>query len=200
MLSMQNTSSQASDDIGVLLKDLRHGDRRATDRLIPLVYDELHLLARRQLRRCRPGRTLNTTALVHEAFLKLFGGDAADWRDRAHFIAVAATAMRHILVDYARERRAKKRGGDAIHTTLKASKIGLVDRRAEMLALDQALDRLQAMDERLVRVVELRFFGGLTEPEVAEVLGLSDRTVRRDWRKARAFLSRALGGIPKETP
>ncbi|HUP24694.1 MAG TPA: sigma-70 family RNA polymerase sigma factor [Thermoanaerobaculia bacterium] len=179
-----------------LLIAIREGDSTATSRLMTLVYDELHAMARRQLRRSRPGQTLNTTALVHEAYLKLVQPARADWNDRSHFLAIAATAMRYIVVDHARRRSAQKRGGDAHHTSLDASELGIEGRVVETLALDQAIERLAAVSDRLARLVELLFFGGLTEEEAAGVLGLSERTVRRDWRKARAFLSRVLDEQP----
>lgn len=179
-------------EITGLLAAMRRGDPAAVGRLMPLVYDELHALARRRLRGSPAGRTLNTTALVHEAYLKLVAPGRAEWQDRVHFLAVAATAMRYIVVDYARRRSAEKRGAGLPHTSLEAEKLGVEGRSVEVLALDQALERLAGVSDRLARVVELLFFGGLTEEEAAEALGVSDRTVRRDWRKARAFLSRAL--------
>lgn len=186
----------AENEVTDLLTALRQGDPAAASRLVPLVYEELHAMAHRRLRRFRPGQTLNTTALVHEAYLKLVAPARADWQDRVHFLAVAATAMRYIVVDYARRRSAEKRGGGLRHTSLEAAKLGVEGRAVEMLALDQALQRLAAVSERLARVVELLFFGGLTEEEAAAVLGVSERTVRRDWRKARAFLCRVLEERP----
>ncbi|HVS65283.1 MAG TPA: sigma-70 family RNA polymerase sigma factor [Thermoanaerobaculia bacterium] len=183
-------------EITDLLIAIREGDSSATSRLMPLVYDELHAMARRQLRRYRPGQTLNTTALVHEAYLKLVEPARANWNDRSHFLAIAATAMRYIVVDYARRRSAQKRGGDAHHTSLDAAELGIEGSVVETLALDQAIERLAAVSGRLARLVELLFFGGLTEEEAAGVLGISERTVRRDWRKARAFLCRVLDEQP----
>ncbi|MEM1041101.1 MAG: sigma-70 family RNA polymerase sigma factor [Bacteroidota bacterium] len=171
-----------------LLETLRNGDRGAIDELFPLVYRELHALAHRQLGHRRPGQTMNSTALVHEAYLKLVGQSEGRWQDRQHFFAVAATAMRHIIVDYARHRRALKRGGNARPTLLDEERVAVEDKADEILALDEALVHLSALDERLARTVELRFFAGLSIEEVAEVLDLSARTVKRDWRKARAFL------------
>ena len=169
------------------------------DRLMPLVYDELRAVARRQLRRLRPGQTLDTTALVHEAYLRLVDQAAAAWQDRAHFLSVAGIAMRHILVDAARRRIAKKRGGEGLRITFDELRPGQdgtdASRRAvEILDLDEALTSLAARNQRLSRLVELRFFAGLTEEETALTLGTSERTVRRDWLKARAFLFLALRG------
>jgi len=154
-------------------------------------YDELRRIARRQLRALRPGDTLATTALVHEAFVKLADRHGA-WRDRAHFLALASRAMRQILVDYAREHHAQKRGGDRARTTLDEGMLSAQSIADDMLDIDAALTRLEAVDERLARVVEWRFFGGLTEEEVAAAAGVTVRTVRRDWQKARAFLYREI--------
>jgi RNA polymerase sigma factor (TIGR02999 family) len=156
-------------------------------------YGELRRLARRQLRRLRPGQTLTTTALVHEAFVKLVKHPVRS-EDRAHFFALAARAMRQILVDYARRRASGKRGGGLQPTTLEGDAIPVEALAEEMLGIDRALTRLESLDERLARIVELRFFGGMTDEEVAETLGVTSRTVRRDWRKARAFLYRELSG------
>jgi RNA polymerase sigma factor (TIGR02999 family) len=181
-------------EVTQLLSALRAGDRGALERLFPLVYDELRRLARRQLRGRLPGQTLDTTALVHEAYLKLADPQAAEWQDRAHFLGVAATAMRHILVDAARRRGALKRGGDRQRVELDEEKLGLEARVAEIVEVDRALTDLSALSERLGRLVELRFFGGLSVEETAEVLQVSPRTIKREWRKARAFLYQALAG------
>ena len=162
------------------------------DRLLPLVYDELRRVAHRQLGRERPGHTLSTTALVHEAYLRLVDQTRARWVDRAHFFAVAAGVMRRILVDYARRYRAAKRGGDARHVDLDQVEVSLEDRSEMLINLDEALGRLAELNPRLTQVVEYRFFGGMTEEETAEALGVTDRTVRRDWIKAKAWLSREL--------
>ena len=180
-------------DITQLLGAFRQGDRDALDRVLPMLYGPLRAMARRQLRRPLPGRTLNPTALVHEAYLKLVDQSRADWRDRQHFLAVSATAMRHIVVDYARRKAAQKRGGDALHTLIDGERIGAAARQLDVLALDEALQKLSELDERLTRTVELRFFGGLTVEETAQVLEISPRTVKNDWRKARALLYRFLG-------
>lgn len=184
-------------EITRLLAAARQGDAGAIDRLMVLVYDELRAIAHRQLRRRRPGQTLDTTSLAHEAYLKLVGPGGADWQERHHFFSVAAIAIRHILVDAARRRAARKRGGEALRVTfdeLASIQKDLGADAVEILALDEALTSLAALNERLSRLVELRFFAGLTEEETAEVLGTSERTVRRDWRKARAFLFYALNG------
>lgn len=160
---------------------------------MPLVYAELREIARRQMRR-DSGNTLQTTALVHEAFLKLSGGKPQEWNDRCHFLAVAATAMRQIVVDYARRRLSKKRGGGEKALTLDENRIAVHDQAELLIAIDEALDRLGELDPRLSRVVECRFFGGMTEKEMAALLSIDERTVRRDWVKARAWLHRELGG------
>lgn len=173
----------------LLLADIRAGDPVAFDHLMSLVYDELKRVADRQLRRERSGHTLSATALVHEAYVKMSDGGSFDARDRAHFLAIAARAMRQVLVDHARKKGAAKRGGDWHRTTLSGGKAALEVRPAELLALDQAMESLEA---RQRKVVEMRFFGGMEEKEIAEVLDISERTVRRDWVKARAWLYRTL--------
>jgi len=198
-MDRQPLGSTPTGDITGLLAAARQGDGSATQRLMTLVYDELRAMARRQLRGRRPGQTITTTALVHEAYLKLVDQDGVPWQDRSHFFSVAALAMRHILVDSARRRVAKKRGGEDVRITLDEWRLGDGEpdaeaRAVEILAVDRALASLAALNERLSRLVELRFFAGLTEEETAEVMGTSERTVRRDWRKARAFLFQALGG------
>jgi RNA polymerase sigma factor (TIGR02999 family) len=175
-----------------LLSALREGDSSAFGRLVPLVYDEMRLIAQGQLRHA-VGATLNTTAVVHEAYLKLGGAEGIDYADRGHFFAVAATAMRQILLDHARRHLADKRGGGAVHTLIDSVDIPVEDRAAEVVELDQALTRLADLDPRAARVVEMRFFAGLSVEETAEALALSAPTVKRDWRRARAFLYRELG-------
>jgi RNA polymerase sigma factor (TIGR02999 family) len=174
-----------------LLRDLRGGRRGAFDDLLPLVYDELSDIAHRELR-ARPSDTLSTTALVHELYLRLAAGERHDWADRAHFLGVAAIAMRRILIDRARRRCAEKRGGARRVVTLDDRMIAVDDQAESLVELDEALSALAALDERLARVVECRYFGGLTEEETAEVLGVTSRTVRRDWVKARSLLYQAL--------
>jgi RNA polymerase sigma factor (TIGR02999 family) len=182
-----------TNDITGLLVAWRGGDRTAFERLFPLVYADLRQMAHRHLAGERPDHSLATTDLVHEAYLRLVDQKRVEWADRAHFFGVAAQAMRRVLVDHARRHQAQKRGGKRQRVTLDDG-LAVADERADLLvALDEALDRLTAVDERLARVVELRFFGGLTEPETAEVLGVTDRTVRRDWVKAKGWLHQAMG-------
>jgi RNA polymerase sigma factor (TIGR02999 family) len=165
------------------------GDETALDRAFPLIYNELRGVARRQLRRKSEGYTLTSVALVHEAYIRLVDQTRVQWRDRAHFLAVAAMAMRRILIDGARRRRAVRRGGDARRVTLDMIDVATPDEHADLLlALDSALSRLAALDERQARVVECRFFGGLTEEETAAALGIGLRTAKRDWAKARSWL------------
>jgi RNA polymerase sigma factor (TIGR02999 family) len=174
-----------------LLAAWRGGDRGAIDRLMPLVYDELRALARHRFRQ-RGDQTLQTTVLVHEAYLKLAQHSQLAVNDRQHFFALAAKAMRQLTVDYARRRAAAKRGGGA--EVVAADDVALpgVERAEQIVALDEALERLARLDETLSRIVELRYFGGLSVEETAEVLGCSDRTVKRGWRKARALLHAEL--------
>ena len=179
-------------EVTELLVAVSAGDRGAMDRLFPLVYRELQACAHRQLSRRDSGETLNTTALVHETYLKLTANDRQTYNDRVHFFAVAAGAMRQILVDYARRASAGKRGGGAKELSLDPAELASAERADELVALDEALTELAAADSRLARTVELRFFGGLSVEETADVLGTSPRTVKRDWRKARALLYEAL--------
>jgi len=177
-----------------LLAAYRDGDRHAFEQLIPIVYADLRRLARAQLRRLRPGQTLDTTALVHEAYLKLVDQKRVAFQDRGHFLAVSAMAMRQLVVDRARHRHRDKRGGGAVHEPLD----GIEDRVGRdarwLLDLDVALDRLATVDPRMARVVECRYFAGLSEAETAEALGVSLRTAQREWLKARAWLRAELGG------
>ncbi|MGQ0701932.1 MAG: ECF-type sigma factor [Gemmatimonadales bacterium] len=180
-------------DPTTLLTEWRNGNRAALDRLFPLVYEDLRRRARNALRRQAEGHTLTTTALVHETYLKLVAVERVCWEDRAHFLALAATAMRHVLMNYARRNRTAKRGGPGrTQLSLDEAPI-LTDTGADqLLALDEALERLAALNERLSRTVELRFFGGLTVEETAESLGLAQSTVKLDWQKAKAWLYREL--------
>ena len=180
--------------IGVteLLVDWSKGDQEALNKLIPLVYDELHKLASRYLRRERPDHTLQTTALVHEAYLKLVDQRDANWQNRVQFFAVAAQLMRRILVDYARRHRASKRGGSYYKVTLDEALVSSGEKDGEVLALDEVLDRLAVIDPRQSRVAELRIFGGLTLEETAQALDISPRTVRREWSMAKAWLRKEI--------
>jgi RNA polymerase sigma factor (TIGR02999 family) len=170
---------------------LRDGDATALDRLLPLVYAELRRMAHRRLQGERPGHTLGTTGLVHETYLKLVDQTRIQWRDRAQFFQVASYAMRRILVDYARRHRALRRGGGLQRMSLD-DEIPMAEPGEALVALDEALDRLAGLNERLSQVVECRYFGGLTEKETAEALGVTARTVERDWVKARGWLFREL--------
>ncbi|MFC1572490.1 ECF-type sigma factor [Candidatus Eisenbacteria bacterium] len=175
------------------LRENGNGEKPSTNHLAGLLYDELRSLAGRYLRLQRPDHSLQPTALVHEAYLKLVHQDRAQWQDRAHFLAVAAKAMRHILIDHARKRSALKRGGDMHRVTLNTSRLEIANvPRLELLAFDDALSRLSAQDERVGRVAELRVYGGMTARETAIVLGVSERTVFDDWTVARLWLSREL--------
>ena len=189
-----------SEDLSRLLSDSQKGDGSARERLYALAYEDLRRIARHHLRG-RPTGTLGTTAMVNEAYIRLAGAEAGSWQDRVHFFSVASRAMRQILVDHARRKLAAKRGGGAAAVTLDEERVGGEPRIVEILALDQALTRLKSLNERLARVVELRFFGGLSVEETASALDVTDRTVKRDWRKARAILHAWLGesdGSPSE--
>jgi RNA polymerase sigma factor (TIGR02999 family) len=188
-----------SDQITGLLIEAAGGNKEAFDRLLPLVYRELAVVARGRLRFEAAGHTLNTTALVHEAYLKLADQSRVQWRNRHHFFAVASEAMRRILIDYAKQRLAAKRGGGAVHLELEAAEDQAhpreafsEDQAAELVALDDALAQLAAFNPQGAKVVQYRFFGGLSNGEAAEVLGVSERTVRRSWTVARAWLRARL--------
>lgn len=193
---MEDEATDASGAITQLLRRFRDGDQAAGEALYRRLYSQLHRVAHSRLARLRPGQTLNTTALVHEAYLKLAHHGGLDWRDRAHFLAVSSQAMRQILVDRARRVSADKRGGSALPVTAQIDDVPAPERAAEVLALDEALDRLESLSPKLARIVQLRFFGGLSVEETAEVVGVSPRTVKRDWRKARALLYRDLTASP----
>lgn len=181
-----------SEDVTQLLIAWGEGDESARDQLMPLVYEELHRLAHKHIRKERPGHTLQTSALVNEAFVRLVNQKEVHWQNRAHFFAIAAQMMRRILVDYARSRSYAKRGGHARQVTLNED-LALSDQRsADVVALDEALGELANIDERKCKVVELRFFGGLSIEETAEVLAVSPGTVMRDWTLAKAWLKRAM--------
>lgn len=175
-----------------MLVDWSNGDQAALDELMPIIYEELRRMARRYMNRQSEGHTFQTTELIHEAYLKLAGRQKTDWKNRSHFFGVAARAMRHILVDYARSKNAQKRGGGMPQITFEENALISDDRSEEMIILDEALQRLSGLDERKSRVVEMKFFGGLTIEEIAEVLRTSTKTVKRDWRFARNWLLKEI--------
>lgn len=177
----------ASEHVTQLLGEIRRGDAAARARLYDLVYEDLRRIARHHLRGRVTG-TLGTTAMVNETYLRLAGAEERSWNDRVHFLSVASRAMRQILVDQARRKLAAKRGGGVTPVELDENRVGADPQFLDVLALDQALDKLKLLDDRLARVVELRFFGGLSVEETAKVLDVTDRTVKRDWRKARSVL------------
>ena len=184
------------DPVSEALLAYRQGTPGGFDRLVTLVYDDLRRIARRQLGRLRPGQTINSTGLVHEAYLKMVDQSRVSLQDRSHFFAVSARAMRQILVDHARRRGRRKRGGDPKPTTLDDAMTPIAADAERILLIHDALDRLTAVDARLTQVVECRFFAGYSEDETAEILGVSARTVRRDWMRARAWLHELMQGAP----
>jgi RNA polymerase sigma factor (TIGR02999 family) len=194
MPAAETSSSLPSGDVTAMLDALSGGNRTVVDAILPHVYDELRGLARRALRGERNGHTLNTTALVHEAYERLVRQERMTWQNRAHFLGIAALSMRRILLNYARDRLAEKRGGDAPVATFEDGMAPRSIQPAELIDLDAALHRLRGLNDRQARIVTYRFFGGLTQREIAEILGVSEPTVRRDWRLARAWLSRELNG------
>lgn len=175
-------------DVTVLLAELANGDQQAAERLVPLVYDELKRLARSYMRRERPDHTLQATALVHEAYLKLVRQQAVNWQSRSHFFGIAAQIMRRILIDHARAHLREKRGGAKEDLPLDEALVFSAAQSEELVKLDEALQRLATLDARQSRIVELRFFGGLSVEESANVLGVSPKTVKRDWSVAKAWL------------
>ncbi|MGD0362588.1 MAG: sigma-70 family RNA polymerase sigma factor [Bryobacteraceae bacterium] len=178
-----------SAQITELLHRVKDGDTSAEQELAPLIYEELRRMARNCMRREKPGHTLQTTGLVHEAYLRLIGRQQEDWQDRIHFFSVAANVMRHVLTDYARSRKAAKRGGDAVVVAITdGADPGSLQSWDKILDVDAALSGLAGVDPRAARVVELRFFAGLDNSEIANLLGVSDRTVKRDWEFAQAWL------------
>jgi RNA polymerase sigma-70 factor, ECF subfamily len=188
------TPASPQQQVTQLLCQWRSGDPHALEKLIPLVQPELQRLAHHYMSRERPGHTLQTTALLDDAYLQLAGKSHVQWENRAHFFAVAAQLMRRIMVDHARQRQTLKRGGGAIRVTLDECAAVTQTRAAELLALDEALEKLAAADQRKARVVEMRYFGGLTMEEIADVLKIHINTVTRDWTAARVWLFAALSG------
>jgi RNA polymerase sigma factor (TIGR02999 family) len=196
------SSERASSDVSTLLRAWSDGDQSALERLTPIVFDELHRLARRYMKRERPGHSLQTTALVNEAYMRLVDYERMQWQNRAHFFAVSAQLMRRILVDYAR-RHNLKRGGGLPHISLEEAAIVIAGDEmcgddTDLVALDDAMNEMARIDPRKVQVVEMRFFGGLSVEETAEVLKISAVTVKRDWRAARLWLYRRLTGVTSD--
>jgi RNA polymerase sigma factor (TIGR02999 family) len=185
-------SALSPKDITQLLVDWSDGNKEALDKLVPLVHEELRRLARRYMRREHAGHTLQTSALVNEAYLKLIDQREVRWRNRTHFFAIAAQLMRRILIDHARRHHYQKRGGGAYKLSLDEAALVIQERAADLVALDDALSELAEFDPRKSRIVEMRFFGGMSAEEVAEALSCSLRTVEREWRKAKAWLHRAV--------
>ena len=191
---MRRKLSLPPHEITQLLAEWSSGNQAALDKLYPLVYDELHRMAHRYMSRERKGHTLQTTAVINEAYLRLVEQRNVHWANRAHFFGIAAEIMRRILIDHARRYHYLKRGGGAQRISLDEVAVVAKERASELLALDEALDRLSSIDPRRARVVELRFFGGLENDEIGEVLKISGNTVTRDWNMARAWLHKELGG------
>jgi RNA polymerase sigma factor (TIGR02999 family) len=185
-------------EVTQVLLDWNRAEGNAAERLIPLVYDELRRLARQYLQRERSDHTLQATGLVHEAYLRLVDQNSVTWQNRAHFFGVAAQAMRRILVDHARSRRAEKRGGDCEKLEFNEELLPSGERAVDLIALDDALRDLEKLDARQSHVVELRFFGGLTNEEIAEALDISPRTIKREWRLAKAWLRRHISGEDRD--
>lgn len=185
-------TDQSPSEITQILQDWNDGNEDAKERLIPFVYDELKRQARLLLSKERPGHTLQPTALVHEAFLRLIEGSGIDWQNRGHFYGIASRLMRRILVDHARLHAAEKRGHHPIHFSIDDVQIPVEERAGSILALDEVLERLEKFDETQARIVEMRFFGGMNNGEIAESLSISERTVGREWQAARLWLYREL--------
>ena len=179
-------------DITGLLDRWRLGDAEAANQLMELVYSDLHRIAAREMRREHPGHTLQTTAVLHEAYLRIFGGKPVEWKDRAHFYASAAKQLRRVLLDHARRAHSEKRGGQVVKLSLVEFDVGELGPDSRLLALNEALAKLEALDPRAAKVVELRFFGGLGETDAAEVLGISVATLKRDWDFAKTWLAAQL--------
>jgi RNA polymerase sigma factor (TIGR02999 family) len=196
-----STTGQSTDSPGEITRLLiawKSGDSAALDQLIAIVYGELHRMAERYLRNERPGHTLQPTAIVHEAYLRLIGRQGADWQNRSHFFAVAAQSMRRVLVEYARQRTARKRGGQGERLLIDTAVL-VQPRAVDLIAVDDALGKLSELDAEQGRIVELRFFGGMTEDETAEALAISPSTVHRKWLLAKAFLHRELRSRPHDS-
>lgn len=192
-MTSSNGGERGSSEITQILQDWNDGSEDAKERLLPFVYDELKRQARVFMARERTNHTLQPTALVHEAFLRLSEQSGVDWKNRSHFYGIASRLMRHILVDHARSHTAEKRGGNqAIHFSVEDVQIPVEDRAASILALDEALERLAKFDERQAQIIEMRFFGGMNNGEIAKALDISERTVGREWESTRLWLYREL--------
>jgi RNA polymerase sigma factor (TIGR02999 family) len=181
-----------TEEITQLLTNWSHGEKEALERLVPLVYPELRRMAKRQMARENPNHTLQTSALINEAYLKLVDSQNIDWQNRGHFFAVSAQVMRHILIDHARQHLYDKRGGGAQHVPLEEAEIIKDERAADLMALDEALSILAKLDSRRSQIIELKFFGGLNAEEIAEVMNISPATVQREWRAAKAWLHHTM--------
>jgi RNA polymerase sigma-70 factor (ECF subfamily) len=197
---MSGAILEASEEITQLLAAWSDGDPDAGEKLAPLIYKHLHRLARHYMHREQGDHTLQTTALVNEAYLLLVEQKRTDWRNRAHFFAISSSLMRRILVNMARARNRQRRGGDPVHLPLDEALVFSADRAAELVVLDDALEELARLDDRKGRIIEMRFFGGLTVEETAEVLKISPETVMREWKRARAWLQAELAQRPGGTP
>lgn len=189
---MRSSGLSVRGDVTRLLVDLRAGKQAASEDLISLLYEELHSLAKNYMRQERPGHTLQTTALVHEAYLRLGGDEGMPWENRVHFLRVAAQAMRRVLIDHARRKLSDKRGGDRNREALDEELAITEERPEDLLSLDIALNKLSGVDQQIAQVVELRFFGGLSVEETARIMGISARTVKREWRLAKAWLKQQI--------
>ena len=185
-------SGERKNQVTQILHDWSGGDREAPERLMPLVYDEMRRIARAFISRERQGHTLQPTALVNEAYLRLVDQNSVTWQSRAHFYSVAASMMRRVLIDHARTHAAEKRGGGAVHLSIEDVQVPVEERAANFVAMDEALERLSQFNERGRKIVEMRFYAGMSEEEIAEVLNVSTRTVLRDWKAARVWLFREL--------
>lgn len=194
LLTMERPATSARGDVTRLLQAMGRGEPQALEKLLPIVYTDLHLLAKRQLRRNQRGNTLNTTDLVHEVYLKLVDQSQVEVADRGHFFALSARAMRQIIIDYARRRASAKRGGGQVFTSFDEHNIAIDEQADWLLDLDRALAGLAELDPELARVVECRFFAGLTTEETAAALGVSTSTVERNWRRARGWLRQEMEG------
>lgn len=193
-------SGPGQEEVTRVLGAIEEGDQLAAERLLPLVYSELRQLAAQKLAQEQPGQTLQPTALVHEAYLRLVGGQAQHWNSRGHFFAAAAEAMRRILVDNARRKRSRKRGGDQVRRDMSGVDLALPEEPEDLVALDEALNKLEATDQAAARLVHLRFFAGLSNKEAAEVLGIAPRTADRMWAYARAWLHQEVQSASEDGP